>query len=65
MSNPIKLGLIVFAVTIGAVIVFKLLGAILGIAVNLAIFAAFALVIFGVISYGVKALGGRNQHRLP
>lgn len=65
MSNPIKLGLTVFVVAIGAVLLFKLLGVVLGFAVNLAILAAVGLVIWGVVSYGAKALSGRNHHRLP
>jgi hypothetical protein len=65
MSYPIKLGLTVFIVAIGAVLIFKLLGALLGLAFNLAVLAAVGLVIFGLVSYGAKALSGRNQHRLP
>jgi len=65
MSNPIKLGLTVLIVAIGAVVLFKLLGAVLHIAFNLAVLAAVGLVIFGLVAYGAKALSGRNQHRLP
>ena len=65
MSNPIKLGLTIFIVAVGAVLLFKLLGAVLGLAFNLAVLAAVGLVIFGLVSYGAKALSGRNQHRLP
>jgi hypothetical protein len=65
MSNPIKLGLTVFIVAIGAVLLFKLLGVVLHIAVNLAVIAAIGLVVWGLISYGAKALGGRDHHRLP
>ena len=65
MSNPIKLGLFVFIAAIGAVILFKLLGVVLGIAFNLAVIAAVGLVIWGLVSYGAKALSGRDHHRLP
>ena len=65
MSNPIKVGLTIFAVAIAAVVLFNVLGALLGLAFKLALIAAVGLVLWGVVSYGAKALSGRNQHRLP
>jgi hypothetical protein len=65
MSNPIKFGLTLLVVAIAAVVLFNVLGALLGFAFKLAILAALGLVLWGIVSYGAKALSGRNQHRLP
>ncbi|MDQ2986028.1 MAG: hypothetical protein M3R13_04820 [Armatimonadota bacterium] len=65
MSNPIKLGITVFFVAIGAVLLFKLLGVVLALAFKIAIIAAIGFVVWGLLSYGAKALGGRDHRILP
>lgn len=65
MDNPIKLGVTIFAIAIASVIVFGLLGTLIGFAFKLAMIAAVGFVVWGLVSAGAKALSGGDRHRLP
>jgi hypothetical protein len=61
--NPIRLGVTVFVSAIAALVLFAIVGALLGLAVKIGILAAIALVVYGLLS-GNKPLGS-GRGRLP
>lgn len=63
MSGSVKLGLYILAIVVGAAIVIKVVGAILGALLPWLLIAGVVLVIAGLVS-GRKALGG-GRRTLP
>ena len=63
MSGSVKLGLYILLAVVGVTIVFKIVGAIVGLLMPILIIGGIALVIVGLVS-GRRALGG-GRRTLP